>query len=93
MAGRTLAANVVESPRSASGEQALPAPAAAPRIAELDGIRALAIWMVLVFHAVATGPAMKAAASFTGWKAVASQGIAHGWLSDHWNPDRHAAPP
>jgi peptidoglycan/LPS O-acetylase OafA/YrhL len=35
---------------------------------------------VLVFHAVATGPAMKAAASFTGWKAVAWQGIAHGWL-------------
>jgi peptidoglycan/LPS O-acetylase OafA/YrhL len=80
MAGRTLAANVVESPRSAPGEQALRAPAAAPRIAELDGIRALAIWMVLLTHAIASGNAVPASAALRGWREALWQVVAHGWL-------------
>jgi peptidoglycan/LPS O-acetylase OafA/YrhL len=50
------------------------------RIPELDGIRALAIWLVLIFHAVATPAATRVGATLTGWHAALWQAIDHGWL-------------
>jgi len=80
MASRTLAASVAPSPRAASGEIVRAGPGAARRVAELDGIRAIAIWLVLLIHALATASATRAAASFHGWQAALWQVVAHGWL-------------
>ena len=48
------------------------------RIPELDGIRAIAIWMVLLMHVVVGYPNPPGAMNFL--PAVVKQAIGHGWL-------------
>src|SRR5580704_1763747 len=80
MAGRTLIARMAQ-PKPAVSSETGPLAASKPgRVPELDGIRALAIWLVLVFHAVATPAATRVGATLTGWHAAVWQAINHGWL-------------
>jgi peptidoglycan/LPS O-acetylase OafA/YrhL len=48
------------------------------RIPELDGIRAIAIWMVLLVHVITAFPNPQGALSFLPWSMQVA--IGHGWL-------------
>ena len=48
------------------------------RIPELDGIRAIAIWMVLLVHVITAFPSPQGALSFLPWSMQVA--IGHGWL-------------
>src|SRR5438270_12094343 len=48
------------------------------RIPELDGIRAIAIWMVLLVHVITAFPNPQGALSFLPWSMQVALG--HGWL-------------
>jgi peptidoglycan/LPS O-acetylase OafA/YrhL len=80
MAGRTLIARMAQPAPAVSSETGPLAASKPSRVPELDGIRALAIWLVLVFHAIATPAAMRVGATLTGWHAALWQAINHGWL-------------
>jgi peptidoglycan/LPS O-acetylase OafA/YrhL len=53
---------------------------AAARSPELDGIRAIAIWMVLAIHITLQGDAAQAGAALHGAARIAFLGISHMWL-------------
>jgi len=55
---------------TAPDQEAALRPEVGPRIGELDGVRALAIWMVLILHAVGTQDAFVTFRDLRGWKAA-----------------------
>jgi peptidoglycan/LPS O-acetylase OafA/YrhL len=50
------------------------------RVAELDGIRALAIWAVLLFHGISTVDSAEAAGALSAGPRALFTLVAHGWL-------------
>jgi peptidoglycan/LPS O-acetylase OafA/YrhL len=80
MVGRTLSASVAHVPPVSLREHIVPAPSGSARVGELDGIRSIAIWMVLFMHGLATESAIRAASAFHGWQAILWLTVAHGWL-------------
>ena len=80
MAHVTLAASEVHANSGTDAYEEARRPEAGPRIGELDGIRAVAIWMVLLMHAFATPKAEIAARAFEGWRLIGWTVLAHGWL-------------
>lgn len=51
-----------------------------PRVGELDGIRAIAIWLVLIIHITMQGAAPRAGASLQGLGRLAFIAVDHMWL-------------
>jgi peptidoglycan/LPS O-acetylase OafA/YrhL len=51
-----------------------------PRVGELDGIRAIAIWMVLIIHITMQGDAQRAGTALHGFGRLAFLAVDHMWL-------------
>ncbi|GAC1578057.1 MAG: acyltransferase [Candidatus Elarobacter sp.] len=68
----------IPSPLAAARERAVPSDAG--RVAELDGLRAVAIWMVLIVHIALHGSTPAAGVTLHGVSRAAFLGVSHLWL-------------
>ncbi|HYZ16454.1 MAG TPA: acyltransferase [Candidatus Acidoferrum sp.] len=68
-------------PRALEGASVAPAPVReSPRVGELDGIRAIAIWLVLIIHITMRGDTARAGAALQGVGRIAFVAVDHMWL-------------